>query len=401
MNLFVISEQNLDGQFASRTHILEFCRSMAKLTHVTFLSYTARQIIIDTLNGNLEFVVIEEKPVKFPINNLAYLFSTIKIYFTLRKISRSKPVDLIYIRAIPFGLGPLWFARRHGIPTILEINGVWDAEQKLAFSYLPAWNRSLAKLIARIRNRTMNYACHLADLLIAVTPNISTYLQSKGITQKKIVIASNGVNTDHFQPFDHIECRRHLGMPADSFIAGYVGSLSAWQGVEDLIEASAIFREEHPNMLKTLIIGDGPQRQLLEELCKAKSLTDTVTFLGSKPYHEIPRQMSACDVLVAPKKPLSSGYSPLKVYEYLACGRPVVVSDVIGLEFVAQNELGVSFEAGDARQLADKLEDLYEMPIEIREKMGQRAREYVKQHHSWDSVTTLILDNARQHFAIE
>jgi starch synthase len=58
-----------------------------------------------------------------------------------------------------------------------------------------------------------------------------------------------------------------------------------------------------------------------------------------------------CDVLVVPKKPLTTGYSPLKLYEYITCGRPILVSRVAGLEFVEEREIGAVFEPGNVSDL--------------------------------------------------
>jgi starch synthase len=95
-------------------------------------------------------------------------------------------------------------------------------------------------------------------------------------------------------------------------------------------------------------------------------------------------------VCILPKKPLKSGFSPLKLYEYMACGRPVVVSKNKGLEIVEQVGSGILTEAENHDALADGILWVLSHEKEA-EEMGRKGREYVVNNRSWGAVAAKVL----------
>ena len=387
MNWIYIVENPINQQTASLTHVLEFCHAVSKIDRVTLIS----QAEPNSLPDIVDYQCLQIKPIRIRPHNLGYLLSTIKAYFYLQEISRSYKPDIIYERAVGFSLGPLMFARLRNISSVLEINGNWEDEHRLAVEQLSFPKKQLVSFINAFRGYSMILACHLAQQVIVVTPNLAVFLHAKGIRgENKIHIVGNGVNIERFKPLDEIKCKLDLGLHPDINYIGFVGNLALWQGVDDLISAYARLPQELKRKYYLLIIGSGPEYQRYMQISQELNLGNSVIFAGAKPYTSIPLYLGACSVLAAPKRPLLSGFSPIKIFEYLACARPILASAVEGLEFIESEKLGILFTPGDVNDLTIKLQTILNLTEEEKKEVGEIGRQYVVANHSWDAIVRTI-----------
>src|SRR5262249_4365696 len=211
-----------------------------------------------------------------------------------------------------------------------------------------------------------------------------------------------------------------------SFTVGFVGTLKRWHGLTTLIEAFALLRTEKPlapasgergwgegvgasapspptslprsggegrNLdVRLLIVGGGPERSHLEAAVAARGLSEAVVFTGAVAPHQIPGLLASMDVAVAPYPKLANFYfSPLKVYEYMAAGLPIVASRIGQLaELLRHEETGLLCPPGDSRALAAALERLHR-DLALRKRLGAAARATAFEKHTWDAVARRIL----------
>ncbi len=389
MNWFYIAEYGLDKQSASFTHVLEFCNALSKVDKVTLISHTD-PATLPTIN---EVECLQIVPINIPLHNLGYLLSTIKSFFFINHITIKDKPDMLYERSCGFCFGPLIAARIKHIPAVLEVNGNWEDEHTLALEHLSFPKRQLIALINSLRGYTVDLACLLANQIIVVTPNLAKFLRQKRYLNKKsILVAANGVNIERFTPLDSEACKKNVGLDPSWKYIGFIGSIAAWQGVEDLIIAYSNLPQEVLSGYRLLIVGDGSAMQSCKEIAHQVQLDKSVIFTGAQPYSSIPEYMGACSVLVAPKRQLSSGYSPLKIYEYLASARPILAANVDGLKFIEQERLGILFSPGDVDDLSNKLQAILGASDDEKKDMGERGRIYVVNNHSWDKVVQRIRD---------
>jgi len=225
----------------------------------------------------------------------------------------------------------------------------------------------------------------MCDHIIAVTDLIkSDICKFYHISEKKVNVIGNGVNISRFKPLDKNNIRETLGIDKNAFIIGYCGSLIQWQGVDFLIEAmDRVFKRYEDCHL--MIVGDGPERESLIKLAEILGMSEKIKFIGNVNYELIPKYINCFNIGVCYKKPLKSGFSPLKLYEYMACGKAIIASDVPGFELVREHNIGLLVTPESEKDLANAIIKLIENRTLI-ERMGENARDCAENEFSWDHV---------------
>ncbi len=239
-----------------------------------------------------------------------------------------------------------------------------------------------------------------ADSIIAATPAEYAQLQFLyGADVRKISVISPGVDTSRFYPIDKDEAKAVIGIPAKEHMLLYVGRIEPLKGVDILIQAVARLREhghqaESPTYLA--VIGGEPdvdpesmssEMGRLQNLCRRLGLDDVVIFLGKRSQDSLPYYYSAADVVVVPSHYESFG---LVALEAMACGTPVVASEVGGLAFLVQDGVtGYTVPDGDPQALGERLEWLIRDP-ELRWKLGRQAAAYAQQY-GWEKIAPRLV----------
>jgi glycosyltransferase involved in cell wall biosynthesis len=280
-------------------------------------------------------------------------------------------------------------ARLFGIPLVKEVNGIVAKELKVRLG------KSVPDMALGIIDRIERFNMPRADRIIVVTPRLKEVLRAEyGVPENKIAVIENGANTELFKPGDAQGARRELNLSqSDNYIC-FVGSLARWQGLEYLINALPRVLQACPNT-RLLVVGDGEMKTELVELARHLDLANKVIFTGRVSYPDVPTFINASDVCVVPKKPMGTGFSPLKLCEYMACGRPVVATRTDGFEILEENNAGLLVNPENSQEFGDAIINLLRNP-ELRKQMGENGREYVVENRSWQSVATRLAEVFRQ-----
>jgi glycosyltransferase involved in cell wall biosynthesis len=334
-----------EGQ-ASHAHVHEIIRGLQRRGwEVTLFepSYATDQRSVGIARKLVEFVALQ-----------------------LRVWSCSPRPDIFYVRDHIGSLPSLLWARLKRLPVVTEVNGSFN-EYTVAYP----WMRALRPFIVAAGRLCLR----LSTAVIAVTPDLCDWVQSQ-VGKKPAFLVPNGANTDLFRP--DAECLETLPKP----YAVFFGAFAPWQGIDTMLRA--VREPDWPEDVKLVIVGSGREQPKVEAAAAENS---RILYLGRKPYRAIPGIIAGGLAGICAKTnaggSTSYGLYPLKVFETLACGIPVIVTDFPGQrDLVQDNRCGMVIPEDDAAALARSIRYLREHPAE-RSEMGRRGRETVEKGFSW------------------
>jgi glycosyltransferase involved in cell wall biosynthesis len=234
-------------------------------------------------------------------------------------------------------------------------------------------NRSLS-----LYNKMDHWVLRFADRIIAVSNEMKSDLVGSGIKTSKITVITNAVTMISQQGFEQArrDGRSVLGIGADEFVVGYVGRLSKEKGLQYLLEATAILRTDGIK-IRTLLIGEGPERSVLENFVGSIGIANNVIFLGFN--HQPEKWLPTMDAFVLPS--LTEG-TPMALLEAMSCGLPVIASAVGGIpDVVEPMRNGILISAGHASEIAESLLCL-QKDVALRCKLGAEAKQTVEKKYN-------------------
>ncbi len=382
------------GTKGASIHIREFTKALKEAgpsvtTAVARLGHSSRKAkdVYELPRAELDFFRRKETAAETPLPGEAKAFG---LNFGLKKLLKKIPAkkfDLIYERYSLFGVAGLSWARENRLPFVLEVNAPLVEEAR---THRQLVLEPLARAVAE-------YLFSNADHIVAVSETVKGYIHLMA-PQASVSVVPNGVD---IRPFQRV--RASNGAPGKhgkkKFLVGFAGSLKPWHGLEFLLEAFRRLPENQNFELK--IIGDGPLRSSLERLACKLGLQNRVTFTGAVNFEEMPKTLKMLDVLVAPYRQLDGFYfSPLKIFEYMAAGRPIVASRIGQVaEILKDGESALLVPPEDPEALAAALHRL-KNDKELRERLGRQAQEIAEKKHTWKArlktVEAIFQSLARQ-----
>jgi glycosyltransferase involved in cell wall biosynthesis len=293
-------------------------------------------------------------------------------------LASSGNFDLIYERYSLWSFSGMAYAQDEDIPGILEVNAPLIDEQEKHRTLI---NRQSAETVAQKVFST-------ASAIVPVSNEIASYLKQWPATKDKVHVIPNGIDPNKFVTKNLTSYSMDIDRP---FTIGFVGTLKPWHGLSDLIDAFYFLQRTHQEA-RLEIVGDGPEKNSLIQKIFSKGLQDSVKLTGAVPPAKIPSILSSWDFAVAPYPKLPDFYfSPLKVYEYMAAGLPVVASKIGQIKNVIKHEEnGLLIPPGDIISMAANFEKLYEDPT-LRVRLGNAARATVQKSHTWEGVVDQVL----------
>lgn len=289
--------------------------------------------------------------------------------------ARGNP-DVIYLRAHYAAFPTALWAKCSRMPVIQEVNGPYDD----LFMAWP-WTRRFGRLFRWLMRTQLRWA----NAIITVTPQLAEWVRREA-PGANVHVVPNGANIDLFHPGATADV---AGLPR--VYAVFFGALAPWQGIETLL--AAVQGPTWPEGVSLVVVGDGVERGKVE----AAASTGKVIYLGSVPYRRMPGIIAQAVTSVSPQtafgtfgKRAATGLSPLKLFESLACGIPVVVTDIPGpADLIREAGGGLVVPPDDPRSLAEAVAYLYLHPEE-RMLMGRRGREVMERAHSWDQRAGVV-----------
>lgn len=232
--------------------------------------------------------------------------------------------------------------------------------------------------------------------VIVISDGLKQKFREHGFPESKLLVAPDGIDIAEFNVLETMaQARAKLGLPADKRIILYAGHLFEWKGADTLVATAQIL----PNDVQTVVVG-GTYEDI--ERLKKMDTAGRVRFEGFKLHGMIPLYLRAADMLVLPNKKdgeISEFYtSPLKLFEYMASGKPIVASDLPSLREVLDEHDAFFFRPNDASALADVIKQVLAGPEQAQQK-AQRALAEVQQY-TWTKRGQNILRFIKYHVPV-
>lgn len=232
----------------------------------------------------------------------------------------------------------------------------------------------MAKHIERIILRN-------ADRIIVINERLKDYSVEMGANPNNVMVIKAGIDLARYDPnIDGKVARKKFGINDDDFVLFFMGWLYDFSGLKEVAEE--VIRRD--SKLRLLIVGDGEALGDLQEINQKSDHRDQVILTGRQPFERIPELIAAADVCLLPayNNETMRDIVPIKLYEYMAMGKPVVSTELPGVmkEFGYGN--GVNYASG-SRLVLSKAVELADRGIVTLE--GKKAREFV-QGRDWEKV---------------
>ena len=379
MKIFYLARINIATEDASTRHVFEFCRQFAGIGHEVIL-------FVPDLGERreLEGVRFVHVPVFFKNSGVTFFSFYLSLFFILSKHCLKSRPDILYTRLQSMEWMSTLLTYVFRFKYVVEVNGLAPVEMKIN-AVSKGWIAFIT-LMERIIYK-------LADQVVVPSALIRDYLcRNYGVKEDSVLVVSNGANPEFSRPMDKADCRNQLGLPLDGNYLVFVGSLKQWHGIDQLVPLMPALVAECPG-LHLLIVGDGDKRDELKRRIDDLQLGRNIILAGRVPFERVPIYINAGDICLAPyfEEGLNeTGISPLKIFEYMACGRPIITNPVGGLDALfREHEVGVMIHSMNPQDWEKPIRDLLGDPEKMKT-LGDNGYRAVQTQYSWEAVCKKI-----------
>jgi glycosyltransferase involved in cell wall biosynthesis len=326
------------------------------------------------------FVVKLNKNFKHPV--LDRIVYNLKLIITGLSILRRERPAILYERHNNSNIAGVILSKLLRIPIVMELNsplGTIDNKDNFEAYY------ELALLGEKLALRSSTFVTVVSEVAEELVRSTYPFL--------RVVVNPNGVNPRAFSPeVSGADVRKAYGLQTKR-ILGFSGHFRWWHGVPILLKAMVKILQQHQDA-HLLLIGESECSKEYEDLARELDIIDKVTFTGRVPFSEVPKHLAACDILASPHVPVLEGVpfhgSPLKIFEYMAMGKPIVASRIgqIG-EVLTHRQTALLVTPGDSNELANAVSQLIDN-VKLAVRLGRNARQEAMKY-TWEVNARRVL----------
>lgn len=315
-----------------------------------------------------------------------WAYASFTLSATHAGVTAERP-DVVVATSPPLfaGLAGWAMARRWDVPFVFEVRDLWP-ESAIDTGVLTN------PLLIRLAYAVERFLYGHADRVTVLTPAFKRVLErEKDVSSDAILFVPNGADLRLWQPGPKQNAVRERYGLDGRFVVAYLGAHGVANHLEQIVEAATLLRDRPE--IAFLLVGDGMRREALERMVEARGL-DNVILTGSVPKRDAVEYCNAADACTAVLKRTDTFKTvyPNKVFDYMACARPIVLGiDGVARELVEDAGAGIFVEPENARGLADAVLRLYGDP-NAASAMGRRGRDYVEKHFGREMLARRYAD---------
>jgi len=362
---------------APQTRLLELARRLAaagdEVTVVTGMPNYPTGVILDGYRGRF---AMEERMDEVRVLR-RWVYATPNAGFarrianhisfvvtSLTALQAAGPANVIFVESppLPIGIAALAYARVKGAPFVLNVSDVWPQS---AVELGALRNRAAIRMAEALEMHLYRRSARVA----VPTPGILEDLARRGVPRTKLVHLSNGVDVDMYRP---------TPLPAGRKVFMYAGTHGLSQGLDVIVEAAKLVSDLD---VEFVLAGEGADKAAMVEKVRREQIPN-VRFLPNQPQEAMPGLLAQAYATVITLRRLEvfKRARPSKIYESMACGRPIVAS-LWGeaADLVREAGAGIVVEPEDPTALAGAVRRLAADP-ELAQELGARGRAYVVEH---------------------
>jgi glycosyltransferase involved in cell wall biosynthesis len=252
-----------------------------------------------------------------------------------------------------------WLRRRTGLPYLLEVNAPLYEERR----------RHGGLAMERVARWTEQHAWRRADAVLPVSRALAEIIAAAGVRGERLHVIPNGINTDRFAELPARDAAKaSLGL-SGKLVLGFAGFVRSWHGLDAVVDLLAGPDGAGRHLL---VVGDGPARGEIESCARALGVANRVTITGVVERDRVPGVLAAFDIAL---QPAATPYaSPLKLFEYMACGCAIVAPAQANVrELLDDGGNALLFPPGDLPAMARAIDRLACDPA-LRGRLAAAAR---------------------------
>lgn len=366
MRIHYIANVRLPTEKAHGIQIMQMCEAFAAAGHDVTLLATTRT------------TQIKEDP-----------FS----YYDVRpnfRLVRLRTLDLIQfgfvgfiLQSLSFALRAWWYVRRHNAELI------YTRDEFPAILLLLSDDPVVYEGHTGRWNRVIRYVWRRSHALVSITQGLKNFWIEHGVPHEKIFVAPDAVAVEKFNVTStQQEARTRLGLPQNKILVIYTGHLYEWKGAHVLAQTAAMLPSG------TVIVFVGGTEQDIAAFKTQFSTSPNVHIVGHKPYQEMPLYLRAADIVVIPNSQYSETSkhftSPMKLFEYMASGTPIVASDLPSIREVLDERIAEFAQPDNPTSFASAITRVLQDPSraqQLRQESSARAHRY-----SWHARAQSIIN---------
>ena len=365
--LYSAIDQSVPAAHGGSVHVTAVAEGLSELGH------DVRVLVSPGAQGGVPAGKVQWVPLPPPFGNRR--LRLIRAGAVASHARQFRP-DVVIERYYNFGGEVILAARKCGALAVLEVNAPVEDH--------PGSLKRLADrvLIAEPMRRWRDWQCRHTDVFVTPSAKIlPAYVPASAILRTEW-----GADTNLFRP--DAAGRVPFAPSAEDVVVVFAGAFRAWHGAIHLVEAIRRLRARRRRDIKAVFVGDGPE---LPRVRQASAGLDGITLIGAVPHEDVPAILAAAHIGVAPFDVAAHPslahefhWSPLKIFEYMAAGLPVVAPRIPRLaDIVSDGREGVLYDAANPEGLADALESLASPAA--RQPLGAAARARAVSEFSWSS----------------